>query len=107
MKKFIAFMEKYFLPVATKIGNQRHLIAIRDAFAYTMPLMIVGAFAVLINNLPIPGFQSFMNGIFSEKLGDSYVWTLLGGNIWNGTFAILSILISFLVAHNLAKTYGY
>ncbi|HIY92952.1 PTS sugar transporter subunit IIC [Companilactobacillus sp. HBUAS56275] len=105
MKKFIAFMEKHFLPVATKIGNQRHLIAIRDAFAYTMPLMIVGAFAVLINNLPIPGFQSFMNGIFSEKLGDSYVWTLLGGNIWNGTFAILSILISFLVAHNLAKTY--
>lgn len=55
MKSFIAFMEKHFLPVASKIGNQRHLIAIRDAFAYTMPLMIVGAFAVLINNLPIPG----------------------------------------------------
>ncbi len=81
MKHFIAFMEKYFLPVASKIGNQRHLVAVRDAFAYTMPLMILGAFAVLINNLPIPGFQDFMNGVFSEKVGGSYVWTLLGGNI--------------------------
>ena len=106
MKSFIAFMEKHFLPVASKVGNQRHLVAIRDAFAYTMPLMIVGAFAVLINNLPIPGFQEFMNGVFSQKMGDSYVWTLLGGNIWNGSFAILSIFISFLVAHNLAKSYG-
>ncbi|WP_338210893.1 PTS sugar transporter subunit IIC [Lactiplantibacillus paraxiangfangensis] len=105
MKHFIAFMEKYFLPVASKIGNQRHLVAVRDAFAYTMPLMILGAFAVLINNLPIPGFQDFMNGIFSEKVGGSYVWTLLGGNIWNGTFAVLSLFIAFLVAYNLATSY--
>lgn len=106
MKRFIAFMEKYFLPTATKIGNQRHLIAIRDAFAYTMPLMIVGAFAVLINNLPIPGFQGLMNGIFSEKVGGAYIWTLLGGNIWNGTFAVLSVFIAYLVASNLAASYG-
>ncbi len=105
MKHFIAFMEKYFLPVASKIGNQRHLVAVRDAFAYTMPLMILGAFAVLINNLPIPGFQDFMNGVFSEKVGGSYVWTLLGGNIWNGTFAVLSLFIAFLVAYNLATSY--
>lgn len=106
MKSFIAFMEKYFLPIATKVGNQRHLVAIRDAFAYTMPLMILGAFAVLVNNLPIPGFQNLMNHVFSEKVGDAYIWTMLGGNIWNGTFAILSILISFLVAYNLAAFYN-
>lgn len=43
MDKFINFMEKHFIPHASKIGNQRHLIAIRDAFTVTMPLMILGA----------------------------------------------------------------
>ncbi|WP_054776577.1 PTS sugar transporter subunit IIC [Lacticaseibacillus saniviri] len=105
MQGFIAFMEKHFLPVAAKIGNQRHLVAIRDAFAYTMPLMILGAFAVLINNLPIPGWANLMNSIFSEKIKGTYIWTMFGGNIWNGTFAILGIMIAFLVAYNLGKSY--
>ncbi|MFD1484539.1 PTS sugar transporter subunit IIC [Lacticaseibacillus baoqingensis] len=107
MQNFIAFMEKHFLPIAAKIGNQRHLVAIRDAFAYTMPLMILGAFATLINNLPIPGYQDLMNGIFSEKLKDgTFIWTKLGGNLWSGTFAVLGVMIAFLVAYNLAKSYG-
>ena len=106
MQSFIAFMEKHFLPVAAKIGNQRHLVAIRDAFAYTMPLMILGAFATLINNLPIPGYIDLMNSIFSEKLKDgTFIWTKLGGNLWSGTFAVLGVMIAFLVAFNLAKSY--
>ncbi|NVD96085.1 hypothetical protein HV547_11240 [Enterococcus faecium] len=32
MDKFVAFMEKHFIPVASKIGAQRHLVAIRDYF---------------------------------------------------------------------------
>ena len=66
MDKFINFMEKHFIPHASKIGNQRHLIAIRDAFTVTMPLMILGALAVMLNNLSlsIPAFGKFMNGIF-------------------------------------------
>ncbi|WP_179394271.1 PTS sugar transporter subunit IIC [Lacticaseibacillus absianus] len=107
MQAFIAFMEKHFLPIASKVGNQRHLVAIRDAFAATMPLMILGAFATLINNLPIPGYQDLMNRIFSEKIkGGAYIWTTLGGNLWNGTFAVLAVLIAFMVAYNLAKSYG-
>lgn len=50
MNKFIAFMEKHFIPIASKIGSQRHLVAIRDGFIVTMPLMILGSFGVLINN---------------------------------------------------------
>lgn len=103
MNKFISWLEENFVPWAAKVGNQRHLLAIRDSFVVTMPLMILGAFAVLINNLPIPGYQNFMNNLFSKQVGDAYIWTSLGGNIWNGTFAILSVLIAFLVAYNLAK----
>ena len=101
MDKFINFMEKYFIPYASKIGNQRHLVAIRDAFTVTMPLMILGALAVMFNNLPIPVFQNFMKSIFG---GTS--WTGFGAAVWNGTFGVLSVFIAFLVAYNLAKGVG-
>ncbi len=53
MDTFVRFMEEKFVPVASKIGAQRHLVAIRDSFIVTMPLMILGGLATMINNLPI------------------------------------------------------
>lgn len=101
MKKFMNFMEQKFVPIAAKIGAQRHLVAIRDSFMVMMPLMILGALAVMINNLPIPFFQNFMNQVFHGE-----AWKGFGGGIWNATFAILSVCISFLVAYHLANSYG-
>ncbi|EUJ33953.1 PTS system beta-glucoside-specific transporter subunit IIC [Listeria floridensis FSL S10-1187] len=100
MNGFIAFMEKHFIPYAAKIGGQRHLVAIRDGFITTMPLMILGSFAVLINNFPVDAYINFMNNLFGEGK-----WQAFGGNIWNGTFAILGLLVAFTVAYNLAKSY--
>lgn len=100
MDGFVKFMEAKFIPVASKIGAQRHLVAIRDAFMITMPLMILGALAVMINNLPIPFFQDFMNSLFKGE-----AWKGFGGSVWNGTFAILSVIIAFLLAYNLANSY--
>ena len=45
------FLEEKFVPLAAAIGSQRHLVAIRDAFVVIMPVTIVGALAVLINNI--------------------------------------------------------
>ena len=101
MDKFIGFMEKHFIPIASKIGSQRHLVAIRDGFIVTMPLMILGSFGVLINNLPIPAYIDFMNGIFGEG-----TWQAFGNNLSAGTFSILGLLIAFTVAYNLAKSYN-
>jgi PTS system cellobiose-specific IIC component len=106
MNKFVQWMEKYFMPKASVIAAQRHLVAIRDAFVVTMPLMILGALAVLINNLPIPGFSDLMDKLFPMIANDAPIWKSFGGNIWNGTFAIFSVLIAFLVAYNLVKSYG-
>lgn len=101
MNTFVSFMEKKFVPVASKIGTQRHLLAIRDSFMVTMPLMILGGLATMINNLPIPAFQKFMNSIFPNES-----WKGFGGSVWNGTFAVLSVMIAFLIAYNLTKSYG-
>lgn len=101
MDKFIGFMEKHFIPIASKIGSQRHLVAIRDGFIVTMPLMILGSFGVLINNLPIPAYIDCMNGVFGEG-----TWQAFGNNLSAGTFSILGLLIAFTVAYNLAKSYN-
>lgn len=97
-----AFMQK-FIEIAGRIGSQRHLVAIRDGFVAIMPLIIVGSLAILINNFPPFGkvnFVNWMNGIFGE--GN---WQEVGGTIWNGTFAVLGLLIAFSIAYNLAKSY--
>ncbi len=99
MKGFIEFLEKRFVPIAAKIGAQRHLVAIRDGFVAIMPIIIAGGIATLINNLPIEAYQDFMPRIFGEG------WKNFGGNIWWGTFAMMSIFISFTVAYSLAKSY--
>ncbi|MUK89702.1 PTS lactose transporter subunit IIC [Ornithinibacillus sp. L9] len=92
-----------FIEIAGRIGAQRHLVAIRDGFVAIMPLIIVGSLAVLVNNFPPFGkfdFVQILNGIF----GDGN-WQEVGGSIWNGTFAVLGLLIAFSVAYNLAKSY--
>lgn len=99
MKGLINFLEKYFVPVAGKIGSQRHLVAIRDGFVTIMPLILIGSLAVLFNNLPIPGWGDFMKNIFGEK------WNSFGGTLWNGTFAIMALLVVFSISYNLAKSY--
>lgn len=96
------FMQK-FIEIAGRIGAQRHLVAIRDGFVAIMPLIIIGSLAVLINNFPPLGdfkLVEVFNGIFGE--GN---WQTVGGSIWNGTFAVVGLLISFSVAYNLAKSY--
>ena len=35
-------MESFFIPLAEKIGKNKYLIAIRDGFLLTTPLLIVG-----------------------------------------------------------------
>lgn len=99
MQKFMDFMEKYFIPVAAKIGSQRHLVAIRDGFVGIMPLIIAGSFAILINNIPIKGYGDFMANTFGAG------WQFVQGAIWNGSFAVMSLLVVFTTAYSLGRSY--
>ena len=48
MQKFQETLEKYVIPFATKISQQRHLAAIRDGLTVLVPITIIGGFAVLL-----------------------------------------------------------
>lgn len=51
MDKISAALEKYLMPVASFIGGQKHLIAIRDGFITSLTVSMTGALASMMNNV--------------------------------------------------------
>ncbi len=66
MDKMSAFLEEKFMPIAGKIGEQKHLQSIRDGILMTMPFLIVGSVFLVLGFIPIPGYNEFMAGIFGD-----------------------------------------
>ena len=104
MKSFTAWMERHFVPVAAKIGSQKHLVAIRDAFIGIMPVTMAGAVATLLN--------VFLRDLPNEWWGEGNSFTTaltpvisVNGNVWWGTLAILSLVFVFALGYNVAKVY--
>ncbi len=62
-------LESVLMPIADKLGKNRVLIAIRDGFLITTPLLIVGSIFLLIANFPIPGWDEMMASVFGENWG--------------------------------------
>lgn len=102
MSLFITSLEKVLLPFAVRLGKQPHVNAIKNGFIRIMPLTLVGAMFVLINNV----FLSFDTGSFFYSLGvrlePSTIETLngfkaIGGNVYNGTLGIMSLMAPFLL----------
>lgn len=97
-----SFMEEKFMPVAARIGSEKHLVAIRDSFIAIMPVTMVGSIAVLLNvflrDLPtsagMTGFVEAMNPIIT-----------INGNVYFGSIIILALAFVFALGFNLAKTY--
>lgn len=97
-----AFMDKYFVPVAAKIGSEKHLVALRDAFIQTMPVTMAGALATLLNvffrDLPTAwGWTGFVNAMQGIIAIDALVWT--------GTLAMMALVFTVSFGYNLTKAY--
>ena len=98
--KLMGFMEEKFLPVAAKLGGQRHLLALRDGVVMVMPLLILGAFSMIIGEFPVQAFLDFMARTFGEN------WNAFQGVIMNATYGISAIVACFGVASSLVNSYG-
>ena len=49
MNGITMWMEKYLVPVAAKIGSQKHLVALRDSFIGILPATLTGALAAMVS----------------------------------------------------------
>lgn len=91
------FLERTLMPLAQKIGNNKYLLAIRDGFLITMPLLIVGSFFLLFANFPIPGWTDFWAKIFGDN------WIQFFSKPTDATFSLLGILTVMGIGYSFAK----
>jgi len=82
------------MPSLIKIGNQRHLVAIRNGLAITIPFIIVGSIFLILGNLPFEWWEGFI-GDFGVKMNV----------IVNSSFGVLGVLAALGIGYELAKSY--
>lgn len=82
--------------VAGRIGNQRHLRALRDGILLAMPLIIIGSFFLILGNLPFDGYSEWLDEIGILPIFNKIV---------DGSFGIMALIAAFGVANSLADDY--
>ena len=108
MAKFQAVLEKYVVPVATKISQQRHLAAVRDGLTVLVPVTIIGGFAILLAQPPVDASLQPTNFFFSflcmwRDWASANAATLL--TPYYLTIGAISVYVVLGVAYQLCKTY--
>lgn len=92
-------MEEKFLPIAARIGGQRHLLALRDGIVMVMPLLILGAFSMIIAEFPLKSYLDFMARTFGEN------WNAFEGIVMNATYGIVALVACYGVTSSLVNSY--
>ncbi len=101
-----AAWKKILVPVAIKLNSQIHVSAIRDAFILSFPIVMASSLIILINFaiLSPDGFIAsilHLGSIFPHLAEAQQIFT----PVMNGSVNIMAILITFLVARNMAISY--
>lgn len=94
MNGFVGFIEQKLMPVANKVGMQRHMEAIRKGIIATLPLTIVGSFFTILLNFPIESVAAFIEP-YREVLDIPFRYTV----------GLLALYATFGIASSLAKSY--
>ncbi|GAB6099941.1 PTS cellobiose transporter subunit IIC [Halanaerocella petrolearia] len=108
--KFFDFLENKMMPVMGKIGNQRHLKAVKNGMVGIIPFTILGSLCLILRFPPIDPSRVGANPNFFIKM-------LLAWKSWadanaaaimmpfNMTMALLGLFAVVAISYNLAKTY--
>ncbi|NLD31281.1 MAG: PTS sugar transporter subunit IIC [Trichococcus flocculiformis] len=97
MKHFINFMENRFIPVATKISNNKVVRAVSGGSMTLMSIIIVGAIFSLLNTINIPVYQEFL-----AATGLSALFAFVPGVTINA----IGLYMVFFVAYQGSLIYG-
>ncbi|MBP2645777.1 MAG: lactose transporter subunit [Firmicutes bacterium] len=94
MYKLFELLEKYLIPVMTKLSEQRHLQAIRDGIISTIPLIIVGSFFMIIAFPPVPALAALVKPYAAEILLP-----------FRMTMGLMALYACHSIGYHLAKSY--
>lgn len=76
------FLSEKVMPIAAKLGQNKYLTTLRDAFMLSFPLTMFGSLIVVINNLP------FFSDSTKSMMGNLF------GNGQNATMAIMTVFVT-------------
>lgn len=109
MEKFNEIADRTLLPIANKLGNQRHLAAIRDGMVVAIPLSILGGMCLIISTPPFKPETLPNWGWFSDLLLGWYNWAQVNKVAlqlpYNMSMALMGLFVTFAIAYHLAKKY--
>lgn len=109
MEKFQQQMERFIVPIAQKIGDQRHLASVRDGMTVLVPLTIIGGIFCLLAVPPVDLTKIHGTNIFYQFLiawkhfADANSAMLMAP--YNLTIGIISIYVVAGIAYRLAASY--
>lgn len=99
MQKFLNWLERVLTPMAKVIGENKYLIAIRDGFLLSTPLLIVGSLFMVLTNFPIPNWNEMMAGFLGED------WASMLNMPATASFDVMTILAVAGIGYSLAKQF--
>ena len=95
LDKMTNFVDSKLTPPFIKFGNNKYMVAIRNALIRLIPLLIVGSFPMILTNLPIASLAKVM-APYNDALN----------TLSNMTFGFISLFLAFGIGSELADTYG-
>lgn len=95
----LKWLEKVLMPMAEAIGKNKYLIAIRDGFLVSTPLLIVGSLFLLIANFPIPAWTEWLGSV---SINGSTLAAYMGKPA-DATFTIMAVFAVIGIGYSFAK----
>lgn len=87
------------LQTADRLFQNRYISSIKKAFTITLPVIILGSIASLINNMPVNIVQA---GLATPA---GQVVRAVNGAVWLGSTAVMAILIAWTLGYYLGNAY--
>lgn len=100
MQKFLDWLERVLTPLAKVIGENKYLVAIRDGFLLSTPLLIVGSVFLLIANFPLPQWDTWMSHLLGKD------WATMMSVPASASFDVMTILAVVGIAYSLGKQFN-
>ena len=89
--------ENILFDFSIKVQNFRLVRAIRDGLVNMIPILIIGAFALIIKTFPIVAYKNFI-----ASFAGGFIYTLFDF-IYNATFGMLSVYMTFSISRSYMK----
>ncbi|MGX7394158.1 PTS sugar transporter subunit IIC [Carnobacterium mobile] len=95
MNKLEGFLNKYILPIANRVNDNKVITAIKDGMMYAIPVILFASIVLILTNFPFlnevaPGLSEWLNEIL--------------GFVSNSTMGLLSIFVIIGTSNSYSKS---